>query len=162
MVTYPKNPAKGNKISNGVNGVNKGKGKMIEKDIRRGDDINKGKENMVPAKGLVIQNNFNVLDNIVEEEISSDLNGGNNIATDIAVSKDVVDINKEMEKREVVDDKHNESCANQEIGVNSEAVKKGDALIVESNEEEKQTQEENNDAVIDYVDNLTKENNRPQ
>ncbi|KAJ8564418.1 hypothetical protein K7X08_000878 [Anisodus acutangulus] len=103
MVTYPGNFAKGKRISDSGTGVNKGNGSITEKDIRSVDDIIKGKENMVSAQGIVIQNNFNVLDNIIEQD---ELNGDNNTTTEVVVSKDVVDINNDIEKEVISNEIH--------------------------------------------------------
>ncbi|KAJ8528506.1 hypothetical protein K7X08_022198 [Anisodus acutangulus] len=77
---------------------------MTKKDTRKGDV--KGKENMTSTQEVVIQNNFNVLENITKEEVNGELNGGNNTALEVIVSKYVVDINKEIEKEGIYNKIH--------------------------------------------------------
>ncbi|KAJ8569639.1 hypothetical protein K7X08_006216 [Anisodus acutangulus] len=77
VVTYPGNNGKGKRIGDGRRGDHKN-----EKKIRREDG--KGKEIVASTQGVVIQNNFNMLNNITEEEENKEKqNQEGNIEIDI-------------------------------------------------------------------------------
>ncbi|KAJ8550219.1 hypothetical protein K7X08_034145 [Anisodus acutangulus] len=61
-----------------------------------------------------------------------------------------------------MDEKNNKNFGNHDSRVNSEVVQEDDALPLASCEQGKQIQEENNDVVIDYVDNVIEDNNKTQ